>query len=207
MENKSEITWDEIKKQLREDGIQNAFQLALTDLQILERNWKAKDPALCLQQQGYSTSAAIKHFKHLKDISLDGYRATNFWQEILELPLEKLTITYSPIREIPVEINHLAPSLEIFELAHNADQNLPESIKDLKNLMYLGLAYNGRTTIPDFLKYLPNSCRIELAGNPIPAEEIERFKKEVAAHQLEHEDEGPVISMNENAIGIIWDDI
>jgi Leucine-rich repeat (LRR) protein len=87
------------------------------------------------------------------------------------------------IKEIPSFVFTLT-KLQRLGFSHNDITVIPQDISKLKNLISFKIWNNKLTNVPDALLNLPNIQVIEIKGNPIPKQEIDRILKKCPTKKI-----------------------
>ncbi|MDG2247321.1 MAG: leucine-rich repeat domain-containing protein [Flavobacteriales bacterium] len=93
-----------------------------------------------------------------------------------DLPVYRLDLTKSGLKEIPAELCTLS-SLQELILDRNKLKSLPQEISKLKNLQAISVSKNKLESFPDFLCNMRSLVRIDLSDN-----EVDRIPDEI--HRL-----------------------
>ncbi|MEZ5069725.1 MAG: leucine-rich repeat domain-containing protein [Bacteroidales bacterium] len=160
------------------------------------------------QNQLSSLGGEISSLHYLQGLYAVGNRLTTFPEGVVLLPvLQKIDLSNNQISSIPESIQRMdqlvrlsmddnavtrfpvalfsLKNLSVLELARNGLTEIPEGIASLKKLKKLDLAGNQITSLPKDLGSLRESLEeLNLQGNPIPREEIDRLLEALPATNI-----------------------
>lgn len=122
----------------------------------------------------------IGELKKLQEINFSQNYIQRMPERICEMPnLQEIRAAANELKELPACLPELQ-NLKSLELANNPQINWEHAfriISGLKHLEYLDLSFCGITQMPESLKNLSCLREIDLTGNEIPMEEIDKLRK------------------------------
>jgi len=118
----------------------------------------------------------FKYFLSLKELEIENVILDSNIHRIFKAKnIEKLVLSGTRIKKIPGSIENLK-NLDVLILDNNELTSLPWEAGYLKKLRILRLVNNRLEKLPDTLSELENLSILDVRGNPLPAEELEKWK-------------------------------
>lgn len=118
----------------------------------------------------------FKYFLSLKELNIENVILDSNIHRIFKAKnIEKLILSGTRIKKLPGSIEKLQ-NLDVLILDNNELTSLPWEIGYLKKLRILRLVNNRLEKLPDTLSELENLSILDVRGNPLSAEELEKWK-------------------------------
>ncbi len=152
----------------------------------------------------HGLSDSLGDLLDLEKLDVGFNRLSDLPESLGRLPLEQLFINGMPeLREIPPVVFAMA-SLEELRLNNTALASVPLEIGQLSNLQYLDLSECRITSIAEEIGQLPETCNVELSGNPLPRALVDRLRHAVGGPQI-HVGKQATQSLETNIAGWLKD--
>lgn len=133
---------------------------------------------------------SLGNLLELEKLDVGRNRLNSLPESLSRLPLEQLFINgMNELREVPSVVFSMT-QLEELRLNGTALREIPSDIARLSNLQFLDLSECRITSVAEEIGQLPETCRVELSGNPLPRALIGR---------LLHRGNGPQIHVGKQA--------
>lgn len=118
---------------------------------------------------------SLGDLRDLEKLDVGSNRLSDLPKSLSRLSLEQLFLNgMNELREVPSVVFTMT-SLEELRLNGTALTTIPADIARLSNLQFLDLSECRITSVAEEIGQLPDTCRVELSGNPLPRALIGRL--------------------------------